>query len=330
MKPLMKNYRDVGASLSCCMRSHIGDQDDDSSSQNNIDASSNDSNQLLIPPGFLLRSSAWDTQAEIRWEDLGSPNTILNLRETHEISSYEQLKMVGGDVNDNSNGKTSSDAMNPIMCTGTKTKTNPTQVNHPKIWHISAENNTEKYNLSISGCRDWLISVLQHLLKDTDGNVDDNVDASSNHGAFANASPAGQIIASNKKEEDAESMIFSSLFGQSNCDFKSNLDTRSDDLFTSFRIALAIVLRRRISKNHAPILIHCRFGRDRTGIIVAFLLKLLIPSLSDSIILKEFLLSDLTCYNSPSSSPHNYYNTNDFDEGSITREMAERHGDSMV
>jgi hypothetical protein len=316
MKPLIKNYRDVGASLSCCIGSHTGDQDDNSSSQNiNVPNNNNNNNLLLIPPGFLLRSSAWDTQAEIRWKDLGRPNTILNLRETHEVSSYRRLMVVDDDSYDNANGKKRSDTMN----------TNPTHVNVPKIWHISAENDIEKYNLSLSGCRDWLISVLQHLLKDIDDNVEDDIDSSSNHGAFERLH-TGQINTSNKEEENDESIVFSTLFGQSNNAFKSSLNTNSDDLFTSFRIALAIVLRRRISKYHAPLLIHCRFGRDRTGIIVVFLLKLLIPSLSDSIILKEFLLSDLTFYNIPSSSSssHDYYNTTDFGKGSVTAEMSEK------
>ena len=55
MKSLPKNYRDVGASLSCLV-----DKDEDSSSSS-----------LLLPPGILIRSSAWDFRPDIQWEDLG-------------------------------------------------------------------------------------------------------------------------------------------------------------------------------------------------------------------------------------------------------------------
>jgi len=57
MKSLPRNYRDVGASLSCLVDVDI-DEDNSSSS-------------LLLPPGILLRSSAWDFRPDMEWEDLG-------------------------------------------------------------------------------------------------------------------------------------------------------------------------------------------------------------------------------------------------------------------
>lgn len=280
MKPLTKNFRDVGASLSC-----IAGCPHQQQQQVEHNTLLQQYSNLTLPPGFILRSSAWDTQPEIRWKDLGRPKTILNLRENCETGSYDQL-MVDDD----------DDAANTShnRCV-------------PNVWRISAENNIEKYDLSLTGSRDWLISVLQRLLRDDDvdgcadyeglsllnDDADNNDDEcllkisslpvqttskDSNTTTFAKPNSVVDVISNNSNDNDGND---------------HDEERPSNNSLTNFRIALGIALRQKISKNHAPLLVHCRFGRDRTGIVVAFLLKLLLPSLPESILLQEFLLSDL-------------------------------------
>jgi len=248
-------------------------------------------NDLALPPGFIIRSSAWDTQPTIRWKDLGRPKTILNLRENCETSSYEQLMLV--DANDNDDGNDDDEG---VSNNGTKA---------PNVWRISAENNIEKYDLSLTGSRDWLISVLQRLLRDDDGdgalssyNEDDDDDDDENLWlAFSSLSVPttsnGRHTPTFDKSESVLDTISNNNNNIDNNNNNNNKTIKSNKPFSNFRIALAIALRQKISKQHAPLLLHCRFGRDRTGIVVAFLVKLLVPSLPDSILCQEFLLSDL-------------------------------------
>ena len=228
---IVKNFRDVGVSLSC-----LGCD--------------------VMPPGILLRSSAWDTQPGITWKDLGRPKVILNLREYHASESYDKLIQ---DFKGENEGK------DPSLT----------------ILQISAKNDVEKYDLSLSEPRYWLISVLKKLLEDQKG-------MSANH-----------IVTTYHLESSEKTDIFgTNAPSPSEKEEPTYNDISSSYTLTPFRYALAVILRQRLSEWHAPLLVHCRFGRDRTGIVVAFLLKSLIPSISDSILLKEFLLSDLSYVNS--------------------------------
>ena len=224
-----KNYRDVGNSLSS-----LGCD--------------------VLPPGILLRSSAWDTQPNITWKDLGRPKVILNLREYHAIESYDRLAQ-------DLNGEYESSLT---------------------ILKISAKNNVEKYDLSQSEPRDWLIMVLKKILEDKE------------------EIPLHPIDSTDHAESSTKTDLFETDVPSPfpNDEASLNNNSSSYNNMTPFRYALAVILRRRLSEWHAPLLIHCRFGRDRTGIVVAFLLKLLVPSISDSIVLKEFLLSDVSYLNS--------------------------------
>jgi len=271
MKSLPKNYRDVGASLSCLV-----DKDEDSSSSS-----------LLLPPGILIRSSAWDFRPDIQWEDLGRPKTIINLREHRDTSCYKQLtnKRVDDNSVENSQGK------NTIQ-----------NNNAPHILHISAANNTEKYDLTKPESRDWLISVLQELLKDAQytGHNDEQ-------------KLTDTKIPANDHNHVAH--LISSIFEQKSefedDDHVERDSATKDTTLSIFRVALAIILRRRLSNHHSPLLVHCRFGRDRTGIVIAFLLQILVPTVSDSILREEFLLSDLSCVSSSESSTCSSSNVED-------------------
>jgi len=266
MKPLTKNFRDVGASLSC-----IAGCPHQQQQQVEHNTLLQQYSNLTLPPGFILRSSAWDTQPEIRWKDLGRPKTILNLRENCETGSYDQL-MVDDD----------DDAANTShnRCV-------------PNVWRISAENNIEKYDLSLTGSRDWLISVLQRLLRDDDGDGalsdDENLWLAFSSLSVPTTSNGRHTPTFDKPESVLDTISNNNIDNNNN----NNKTINSNKPFSNFRIALAIALRQKISKQHAPLLLHCRFGRDRTGIVVAFLVKLLVPSLPDSILCQEFLLSDL-------------------------------------
>ena len=54
---------------------------------------------------------------------------------------------------------------------------------------------------------------------------------------------------------------------------------------------LAIVLQSLATAAPGPILLHCRAGRDRTGIVVLMLLCILIGPDQDAVILDDFLLT---------------------------------------
>mmetsp|Transcript_26715 Transcript_26715/g.61474 ORF Transcript_26715/g.61474 Transcript_26715/m.61474 type:complete len:441 (-) Transcript_26715:198-1520(-) len=223
----LKNYRDVGAAVAAS--TNPVEKDDD-----------------IIPPGLLLRSSAWDLKPDIRWEDIGRPRTILNLREYHAASSYGQL--IGPQTSDDGDRAVNSS---------------------PVVWQISASNDSEKYDLSLSGSRDWLVAVLQRLLED-DGTWTFEIDE--------DATREGSAGRAEEKCADPDDPVQTSPH---RCGF--------------FRSALACLIRRRFAAGLSPLLVHCRFGRDRTGIVVAFLLRLMVPSVPDSVLLDEFLLSDRTC-----------------------------------
>merc|ERR1711878_173639 len=103
---------------------------------------------------------------------------------------------------------------------------------------------------------DWLIEVLRVLLRDVE-----EVDGVN-------------FMSRPRCHQDVIAELLAS-FPTLRTELKEGVEDYSaeqvETTFSNFRVALAIILRRRLSEYHSPLLVHCRFGRDRTGIVIAFL-----------------------------------------------------------
>jgi len=273
----------------------------------------------LCPPNTMFRSASFDHDPAITWASLGRPRLIINLREFVSEETYKRII-------DQSKEELVAEVTSTAASTYSATESSKHLLTSPQVWNCSAANDEEKYDVTQPAVRDWLLAILIRLLelnlkddlvKLIGGSGDDseekmfqefvkhqmmmleisNTYSLQDQSCDNRIAPTDQYTPNSKNGEKPRKSKLKKKSNQATASANSSEKKEeqcSISVLSPFRLAVAYLLERVITKKINPILIHCRFGRDRTGIVVAFLITVLNPGLDskwNDILAQEFSLS---------------------------------------
>lgn len=224
----------------------------------------------LLQPGLLLRSGAFDS-APCGWRDIGSPRTIVNLREFSADETYSRLAGEAASSHTAAvKAEAKADGVGDPHCSENKSE----NFIKLEVWNCSAANDQEKYDVRNCEVRDWILGVITRLLE-SPGSTD-HVEGRLSATAAA-CSSESQGLASAVAAFLAEYLAAVEGLEKSLSDEGLALL----HAISPFRLALSFLLREALCVC-GPMLVHCRFGRDRTGIMVAAVLTAICPTVTGS------------------------------------------------
>eukprot|EP00392_Amoebophrya_sp_AT5.2_P017362 g17706.t1 len=241
----------------------------------------------LLQPGLLLRSGAFDS-IPCGWRDIGSPRTIVNLREFSADETYSRL---AGEAASSHAAAVEAEAKADGVGDPHSEKSENFKL---EVWNCSAANDQEKYDVRNCEVRDWILGVITRLLESpgatdhVEGRLSATAEACSSESqglasavaaflAEYSAAVEGLEKALSPKKSGAQEDLEGAEIhaGDHRCQEDEGLALLH--AISPFRLALSFLLREALCVC-GPTLVHCRFGRDRTGIVVAAVLTAICPT----------------------------------------------------